>query len=84
MTSDKDYNWWWRSFLSSASSALYVFLYAWLYFTTRLSIDKFVSTLLYFGYMFILSYTFFLLTGSIGLIATFYFVKAIYSSIKID
>merc|ERR1711939_678234 len=80
----EDYNWWWRSFFASASSALYVFLYACLYFSTRLQIDKFVSTLLYFGYMFIISYTFFLLTGAIGLIASFYFVKAIYGSIKID
>merc|ERR1712151_1462383 len=44
----EDYHWWWRSFLSSASSAIYVFLYSVLYFTTRLQIEKAVSTLLYF------------------------------------
>merc|ERR1712187_920126 len=27
----EDYNWWWRSFFSSASSAIYVFLYSILY-----------------------------------------------------
>merc|ERR1711959_38939 len=48
----EDYNWWWRSFFSSAASSLYVFLYAWLYFYTRLNIEKTVSTMLYFGYMF--------------------------------
>mmetsp|Transcript_34090 Transcript_34090/g.79202 ORF Transcript_34090/g.79202 Transcript_34090/m.79202 type:complete len:641 (-) Transcript_34090:205-2127(-) len=80
----EDYNWWWRSFFSSASSAVYVFLYSILYFSSRLQIEKFVSTLLYFGYMFIISVVFFLLTGSIGLIASFYFVKVIYGSIKID
>lgn len=80
----EDYHWWWRAFFSSITSALYVFLYAWLYFSTRLYIDKTVSVLLYFGYMFIVSYTFFLLTGSIGLVSTFYFVRAIYGSIKID
>merc|ERR1712241_912419 len=61
----EDYNWWWRSFLSSASSAFYVFMYAILYFSSRLQIDKFVGTLLYFGYMAIISIIFFLLTGSI-------------------
>merc|ERR1712113_1088884 len=80
----EDYMWWWRSFLSSASSALYVFLYSILYFTSRLQIEKLVSTLLYFGYMFIISIIFFLLTGSVGTIASFIFVRAIYGSIKID
>mmetsp|Transcript_100178 Transcript_100178/g.188759 ORF Transcript_100178/g.188759 Transcript_100178/m.188759 type:complete len:635 (+) Transcript_100178:60-1964(+) len=80
----EDYNWWWRSFFASASSALYVFLYSILYFSSRLQIEKPVPTLLYFGYMSLISIIFFLLTGSIGTCASFYFVKAIYSSIKID
>merc|ERR1712110_210641 len=58
----EDYNWWWRSFFSSASSALYVFLYSILYFNSRLNMDKVVSTMLYFGYMSILYIIFFLLT----------------------
>merc|ERR1711933_330915 len=78
----EDYNWWWRSFLSSATSALYVFLYSILYFSSRLQIEKPVPTLIYFGYMALLSMTFFLLTGAIGTMASFAFVKAIYSSIK--
>merc|ERR1711977_789670 len=80
----EDYNWWWRAFFASASSAFYVFLYACLYFATRLNISFYVSTMLYFGYMFMVSYTFLLLTGSIGLLATFLFVRSIYGSIKID
>jgi len=80
----EDYTWWWRSFLSSGSSAIYVFAYSMLYFSSRLKIEKPVSTLLYFGYMLIISIVFFLLTGSIGMIASFYFIKAIYSSVKID
>jgi len=80
----ENYHWWWRAFFTCGSSSVYVFAYSILYFYTRLSIDKFVPTLLYFGYMFIISLLFFLLTGSIGLIATFYFVRAIYGSIKID
>merc|ERR1712217_72447 len=80
----ENYNWWWRSFLASGSSALYVFLYSILYFSSRLQIEKLVSTMLYFGYMFIMSIVFFLLTGSIGTIASFYFVKVIYGSIKVD
>merc|ERR1719229_991333 len=44
----EDYNWWWRSFLSSGSSALYVFMYGILYFESRLNIEKTVSILLYY------------------------------------
>lgn len=35
-------------------------------------------------YMFILSYSFFLLTGTIGFVFCLFFVRAIYSSVKID
>merc|ERR1719305_783581 len=80
----EDYHWWWRAFFASASSAVYVFLYSILYFSSRLQINKPISVMLYFGYMSIISMLFGLLTGSIGLVASFYFVKAIYGSIKVD
>ena len=60
----EDYNWWWRSVLSSGSTAIYVFLYACFYFT-RLEGNMFVTYLLYFGYMGIISLAIFLLTGMI-------------------
>mmetsp|Transcript_63223 Transcript_63223/g.136849 ORF Transcript_63223/g.136849 Transcript_63223/m.136849 type:complete len:620 (-) Transcript_63223:148-2007(-) len=81
---NEDYNWMWRSFFASSSSALYVFGYSCLYYSTRMQIGHYVGALLYFGYMFMLSYTFALLTGAIGFSATFLFVKLIYGSIKID
>ncbi|KAH0888032.1 hypothetical protein HID58_050461 [Brassica napus] len=45
----EDYLWWWRSYLTSGSSALYLFLYAAFYFHTKLQITKLVSAMLYFG-----------------------------------
>merc|ERR1719171_490588 len=80
----EDYHWWWRSFMSSAFSGVYVLLYSWLYFSTKLQITKTVSIILYFGYMSMMSAVFGLVTGSIGLISTFFFVRAIYGSIKVD
>ncbi|CAJ1972416.1 unnamed protein product [Sphenostylis stenocarpa] len=80
----EDYLWWWRSYLTSGSSALYLFLYATFYFFTKLEITKLVSGLLYFGYMLIASYAFFVVTGSIGFYACFWFTRLIYSSVKID
>lgn len=80
----EDYHWWWRSYLTAGSSALYLFLYSVFYFFTKLEITKFVSGILYFGYMTIISYAFFVLTGTIGFYACFWFVRKIYSSVKID
>ncbi|KAL0330204.1 UNVERIFIED_CONTAM: Transmembrane 9 superfamily member 8 [Sesamum radiatum] len=80
----EDYLWWWRSYLTSGSSALYLFLYATFYFFTKLDITKPVSGALYFGYMLIASYAFFVLTGTIGFYACFLFTRLIYSSVKID
>jgi len=80
----EDYNWWWRSFLTSGSSALYLFGYGILYFVTKLEITQFVSILLYFGYMSMMAFTFFLVTGTIGFVSCLAFVRKIYSSIKVD
>lgn len=81
---NEDYHWWWRSFLSSGSAALYLMLYAVWYFISKLEITGVVSIAIYFGYMFIISVAFFLLTGAIGFFACFWFVRKIYGAIKVD
>jgi len=80
----EDYRWWWTAFFGSGSSGIYVFMYSMLYFSTRLRIDRVDSTILYFGYMGIISVLFMLLTGAIGCLSSFWFVRAIYGSIKVD
>lgn len=39
----EDYHWWWRAYLTSGSSALYLFLYSLFYFYTKLDITKLVG-----------------------------------------
>jgi transmembrane 9 superfamily protein 2/4 len=80
----EDYNWWWRAFLTSGSSALYLFLYSIVYFETKLEITQLASSVVYFGYMGMISWVFFLMSGSVGFLSSFYFVQRIYGSIKID
>jgi transmembrane 9 superfamily protein 2/4 len=80
----EDYHWWWRSFFTSGASAAYVFLYSIMYYNTRLEINSTVATIVYFAYMGIISIMFMLLTGSIGMVSSFIFVKAIYGTIKVD
>lgn len=80
----EDYHWWWRSFLVSGGCAIYVFLYSVFYFMTKLEVDDFVSTLIFFGYTLCMVFGFWIMTGTIGLHATYKFNCVIYGSIKID
>ena len=80
----QDYHWWWRSFIVSGGSAIYVFAYAVFYFITQLEITEFTPTLLYFGYTTLMCFTFWLLTGTIGFYAAHFFVRRIYAAVKID
>ncbi|CAG9097888.1 transmembrane 9 super member 2 [Plutella xylostella] len=80
----EDYHWWWRAFLSSGSTAGYLFIYCCHYFVTKLNIEDAASTFLYFGYTFLMVFLFFLLTGTIGFMACFWFVRKIYSVVKVD
>jgi len=84
----EDWRWWWRSVLTAGSSAAYLFAYSILYFYTKLDIESgpthWVSSLLYFGYMALVSLAFFLVTGTIGFYATYQFVHKIYDAIKVE
>jgi transmembrane 9 superfamily protein 2/4 len=61
----------------------YVFIYSAIYFS-RLEPDMWVTYLLYFGYMGMLSLAIFLVTGSVGVYSCLWFTKTIYGSIKVD
>jgi len=80
----EDWQWWWRSIFTAGSEALYLFLYSVLYFHTKLEIVPVVSSLLYFGYMFLISFAFFVISGTVGFAATFTFIRKIYGAIKIE
>ncbi|TWW55752.1 transmembrane 9 superfamily member 2 isoform X2 [Takifugu flavidus] len=80
----EDYHWWWRSFLTSGFTAVYLFIYGVHYFFSKLQIVGAASTILYFGYTMIMVLIFFLFTGTIGFFACFWFVNKIYSVVKVD
>jgi transmembrane 9 superfamily protein 2/4 len=81
---NEDYRWCWKSYISSGSSGLYLFLYSVWYYSTKLDINQFIPTLLYFAYMSMISITFFMVTGSVGFFACLWFVRKIYGAIKVD
>ena len=83
---NENYHWWWQAVLSSGSSAFYLYGYSIVYFFSKLDIQwqQYTSVLLYFGYMTLVTIAFFLLTGTIGFYACFWFVRVIYGSIKVE
>ena len=80
----ENYHWHWISFLSSGSTAVYVFLYSIYYFFYKTKMTGLLQTSFYFGYMFMLCFGLFLLCGSIGHLGGSIFVKKIYRNIKAD
>jgi transmembrane 9 superfamily protein 2/4 len=79
-----DYRWWWKAFIASGSYSTWLFLYSIYYYATALTIRSWWSSVLYYGYMLMVCYFSFVITGAVGFIAAFVFVRAIYGSIKVD
>jgi len=80
---NEDYHWWWRSFGNAGSTAIWVFLYSFVYFQ-QLEVNSFTTYVLYFGYMGLVSLGLFLMTGFIGVMTTLWFNKTIFGSLKVD
>ncbi|KAL6043065.1 Transmembrane 9 superfamily member 1 [Balamuthia mandrillaris] len=84
LLNSEDYRWQWTSFLSAASTAGYVYLYAIYYFLVKTKMSGFFQTAFYFGYMAMFCLGLAILCGAIGFIGTSIFVRKIYGMIKID
>ncbi|KAK7557068.1 endomembrane protein 70, partial [Phyllosticta citricarpa] len=75
---NENYHWWWNSFFVGGASALWVFLACIWFYVVRLHITGFVSSMLFFAYSFLACLVYGLLTGSIGFLAAYMFVRRIY------
>jgi transmembrane 9 superfamily protein 2/4 len=80
----ENHRWWWYAFFTSGSTALYTFVYSIFWFRT-LEASKMVMTyMLYFGYMFLICFAMMLVTGMIGALTSLWFIRKIFSTIKVD
>ncbi|KAL0575741.1 Transmembrane 9 superfamily member 2 [Marasmius crinis-equi] len=80
----EDYRWHWRAFLVGGGNAFWLLAYGLFYWASRLSLDSFSSVALYLGYLFVFAFLDFLVTGSIGFLASYWAVRKLYGSIRID
>uniref|UniRef100_A0A7S2ZBR5 Transmembrane 9 superfamily member n=1 Tax=Rhodosorus marinus TaxID=101924 RepID=A0A7S2ZBR5_9RHOD len=83
----EDYRWWWYSFVNTAFTGFYVFAFCLTFFLrqTDAEISNHLTSLtLFLSYNAVFSISFCLMEGYIGLTASLWFVRKIYSSIRID
>ncbi|TDL24197.1 Nonaspanin [Rickenella mellea] len=80
----EEYRWHWRAFLTGGGSAFWLLIYGIYYWVSRLSLDSLSSVVLYFGYLLLLVLLDFLVTGTIGFLATYWAVRKLYTAIRID
>lgn len=80
----EDYRWWWKSFLVGTGSAWWILIYSVFYYFTTLELQGFVPMLMFFGYSLMGTFIYGLITGTIGFLASYFFVLRIYSAIKAD
>ncbi|ESL12163.1 hypothetical protein TRSC58_00074 [Trypanosoma rangeli SC58] len=84
MLSDEDYQWWWVSFMTSASSGIYFFFYSLVYLFAVLEIRQLLSMVLYCLYTLGVSVLLSVALGTLGFLASALFVRTIYDAIKAD
>ncbi|KAI0256246.1 Nonaspanin TM9SF [Lactifluus subvellereus] len=80
----EEYRWHWRAFLTGGGNAFWLLAYGLFYWVSRLSLDSLSSVVLYLGYLFLLVVLDFLVTGTIGFLATYWAIRKLYGSIRID
>ncbi|GCE99961.1 transmembrane 9 super member 1 [Zygosaccharomyces mellis] len=79
----ENWKWQWRSFIiGGCGCAIYVFIHSILF--TKFKLGGFTTVILYLGYSALISVLCCIVTGSIGFISSMFFIRKIYSSIKVD
>jgi len=80
----ENYRWQWTTFCVAGSPGIYVFLYSCYYMAFSMSLQTFTGRALYLAYSFLVSMLCFLALGSVGSITSYFLVRRIYESIKVD
>jgi transmembrane 9 superfamily protein 2/4 len=80
----ENHRWWWFSLLTSGGTAFVTYAYSLVWFRSLEASKMLMTYLLYFGYMFLICTAIFLVTGSVGVLTSLWFVRKIFSAIKVD
>jgi len=81
---NENHRWWWFALLASGSVSFYFFGYSIIWFGALEASKVWFTYILYFGYMSLMCFALFLVTGCVGSLVSLWFVRRIFSSIKVD
>jgi len=81
---NENHRWWWFALLASGSVSFYFFGYSIIWFGALEASKVWFTYILYFGYMSLVCFALFLVTGCVGSLVSLWFVRKIFSSIKVD
>mmetsp|Transcript_43322 Transcript_43322/g.63580 ORF Transcript_43322/g.63580 Transcript_43322/m.63580 type:complete len:628 (+) Transcript_43322:127-2010(+) len=80
----EDHKWWWTVFWNGGSTGLFIFAYSIIYYFHRSEMKGILQGSFFFGYMFIISYGWFLMLGAASFGCSLAFVRNIYGRIKCE
>lgn len=80
----ENYKWAWASLWYGGSVGAYIFGYSAYYYYVRSPLEGFMQASFFFGYMWLMSYAFFLMCGTIGFFSARRFILFLYTSVKND
>lgn len=80
----EDYRWWWRSFAHTGSAGLYFFGNAAAYAHTELHLKGTTAVAIYYSYTAATAAALCLMTGALGFLSSYWFVRTIYAAVKVD
>lgn len=80
----ENHRWWWWSFIIPGSCGVDMFMYALYFYWTQISLESFASKVLYFNYMGIIAVSYGLASGVVGVVASFFFIRLLYSKVRVN
>ncbi|KAI8910229.1 endomembrane protein emp70 [Gorgonomyces haynaldii] len=80
----EDHRWSWPAFHTGGALSFYVFLYSLYYFSFVSKMHGVFQVIWYFGYTFLLCFTTYCMFGAVGYSCAFYFVRRLFSNVKLD
>lgn len=78
----ENHKWQWRAVFIGGGCSVYVFIHA--IALSKFQLGGFTTVVLYVGYSMLLSFLVFIATGAVGFLSSLFFIKSIYSAVKID
>lgn len=79
----EDHRWWWRSFCTGVSVAIFFYAYC-IYFFLQTGMNSFLQCAFFFLYSLLVAWGLTLMLGSMSFYCTYFFVTYIYSRIKAE